>query len=74
MKKKKDSKILKFPTNMVEAERQVEAILFAADEPLDTESIQSRLKLKADVPKILSSLESVSFSPISVPPIALKIK
>ena len=58
MKKKKDLKILKFPTNMVEAERQVEAILFAAEEPLDVESIQNRLKLKADVPKILSSLES----------------
>ena len=58
MKKKKDLKILKFPTNMVEAERQVEAILFAAEEPLDIESIQNRLKLKADVPKILSSLET----------------
>ena len=58
MKKKKDSKILKFPTNIVEAERQVEAILFAAEEPLDIESIQNRLKLKADVPKILSSLET----------------
>ena len=46
MNKKKDLKILKFPTNILEAERQVEAILFAAEEPLDLESIQTRLKSK----------------------------
>ena len=58
MNKKKDLNILKFPTNIVEAERQVEAILFAAEEPLDLESIQIRLKVKANVPKILKSLEN----------------
>ena len=58
MNKPKDLKILKFPTNIVEAERQVEAILFAAEEPLDLESIQIRLKVKANVPKILKSLEN----------------
>ena len=56
MNKKKNLNILKFPTNIVEAERQVEAILFAAEEPLDLESIQTRLKAKANVPKILKSL------------------
>ena len=40
-----------------EAERQVEAILFAAEEPLDIESITTRMKTKADVLKILESLE-----------------
>ena len=40
-----------------EAERQVEAILFAAEEPLDIESITTRIKTKADVLKILESLE-----------------
>ncbi len=58
MNKKKNLNILKFPTNIVEAERQVEAILFAAEEPLDLESIQTRLKAKANVPKILKSLEN----------------
>ena len=57
MSKKKDLKILKFPTNIVEAERQVEAILFSADEPLDLESIKTRLTLKVNLPKILESLE-----------------
>ena len=40
-----------------EAERQVEAILYAAEEPLDIESITTRIKTKADVLKILESLE-----------------
>ena len=57
MNKKKSLKILKFPTNILEAERQVEAVLFAAYEPLDLKSIQARLDVKADVPKILKSLE-----------------
>ena len=58
MNKKKNLNILKFPANIVEAERQVEAILFAAEEPLDLESIQTRLKAKANVLKILKSLEN----------------
>ena len=58
MNKKKGLKILKFPTDILEAERQVEAILFAAEEPLDLESIQTRLKVKGDVSKILKSLEN----------------
>ena len=56
MSKKRDLKILKFPTSTLEAERQVEAILFAAEEPLDVSSIQTRIKIKANVPKILESL------------------
>ena len=57
MNKKVESKILRFPTSTAEAERQVEAILFAAEEPLDLESIQTRLKVKTNVQKILESLE-----------------
>ena len=58
MNKKKGLKILKFPTDALEAERQVEAILFAAEEPLDLKSIQARLDVKVNVPKILKSLEN----------------
>ena len=57
MNKKNDLKILKFPNNIAQVEKQVEAILFAADEPLDIESIQERLKTRVNVPKILDSLE-----------------
>ena len=57
MSNNKYSKIIKFPTGLPETERQVEAILFAAEEPLDIESITTRMKTKADVLKILESLE-----------------
>ena len=57
MNKKKDLKILKFPAKSVDLERQVEAVLFSAEEPLDLESIQYRLKTKTNVLKILESLQ-----------------
>ena len=57
MNKKDDIKIIKFPSNIVQLERQVEAILFAAEEPLDIESIQEKLKTRANVYKVLDSLE-----------------
>ena len=57
MSKKSDLKILKFPSNIAQLERQVEAILFAAEEPLDIESIQEKIKTRTDIFKILSSLE-----------------
>ena len=56
MNKKKNLKIIKFPKNLIEAEREVEAILFSADEPLDLETIKSRMKTKANILKILVSL------------------
>ena len=43
--------IINFPTKMSESEREIEAILFAAQEPLDIESIESKIKKK----KILSN-------------------
>ena len=57
MNKKNDSKIVKFPKSAVQLERQVEAILFAAEEPLDEESIQEKLKTRTNISKILESLE-----------------
>ena len=58
MKSKKNLNILKFPTNINDAERQVEAILFSAEEPLDIESIKERLKAKCDVLSVLESLKN----------------
>ena len=58
MSKKKDLKILNFPNTSIESERQIEAILFAAEEPLDLETIKSRMTKKADVEKTLASLET----------------
>ena len=55
--KKNDLKILRFPNSISNLERQVEAILFAAEEPLDKESIQEKLRTRTDISKILDSLE-----------------
>ena len=38
--------IINFPSNMSESEREIEAILFAAEEPLDIETIESKIKKK----------------------------
>ena len=57
MNKKDNLKIVKFPSNSSSLERQVEAILFAAEEPLDIESIEEKLKTRTNVLKILESLE-----------------
>ena len=55
--KNDDVKILKFPSVTSKLERQVEAILFAAEEPLDEESIQEKINTRKNVSKILDSLK-----------------
>ena len=50
--------IVKFPKNLNKLERQVEAILFAADEPLDIETIEKRVKSTNNIRKILINLQS----------------
>ena len=40
----KKNNIIKFPANPSKLERQVEAILFAASEPLDIETIEKEFK------------------------------
>ena len=56
MNKKNNTKIIKFPSNLNESERQIEAILFAAEEPLDIESIKERINKRTDVQKALETL------------------
>jgi segregation and condensation protein B len=58
MSKKKNLKLLNFPRSTIESERQIEAILFAAEEPLDLETIKSRMTKKANVEHALTSLEN----------------
>ena len=41
MNKLKKNNIVNFPNNLIEGEREVEAILFAAAEPFDIDTIQS---------------------------------
>jgi len=55
---KKTNNVIKFPKNLNKLERQVEAILFAADEPLDIETIEKRVQSTNNIKKILISLQS----------------
>ena len=57
-KNKQTSNIVKFPKNLNKLERQVEAILFAADEPLDIETIEKRVQSTKNIKKILINLQS----------------
>ena len=57
-KKKKIDNIVKFPKNFSKLERQVEAILFAASEPLDIETIEKRVQSTSNIKKILEKLQS----------------
>jgi len=56
MNKKKKINILKFSSNNYQIERQVEAILFAAEDPLTVADIQERVKTRSNILKILESL------------------
>ena len=59
MNKTKKNNVVNFPSNISELEREVEAILFAAAEPLEIESIEARISKKTNVQKILEKLQQV---------------
>ena len=55
---KKNDNIIKFPSKLTQIEREVEAIIFAAAEPLDTLTIQSKISKRVDIDKILEKLQN----------------
>jgi len=55
---KKVENIIKFPKNTNKLERQIEAILFAAEEPLDIETIEKRVQSTNNIKKNLETLQS----------------
>jgi segregation and condensation protein B len=63
IKKKKilSDNIVSFPKKRNNGEREVEAIVFAALEPLDVDTIESKISKKIDVLKILKKLQ-IEFS------------
>ena len=56
MKKQKDN-IINFPTKMSSVEKEIEAIVFAAAEPLDVDTIESKLSKKVNIEKSLEKLQ-----------------
>ena len=59
IKKEKISKdnIVKFPSKLSDLEKEIEAVIFAAAEPLDVDTIESKVTKKGSVPKSLEKLQ-----------------
>jgi len=57
IKKKTKNNIVTFPSKMNDGEREVEAIIFAAAEPLDIDTIESKISKKINVLKSLEKLQ-----------------
>ena len=57
MKKLKKNNIISFPNEMSEEEKEIEAILFAAEEPLDEESIRVKITKGKNLLKSLTKLQ-----------------
>jgi segregation and condensation protein B len=59
MPNKKKNNILSFPSSPSKLERQIEAILFAASEPLDIETIEKRLQTNTNIKKTLENIKNL---------------
>ena len=59
MPNKKKNNVISFPSTPSKLERQVEAILFAASEPIDLETIEKRIQTNTNIKKILENIKEV---------------
>ncbi len=59
MKKLKKNNIVNFPTSLTDGEKEIEAILFAAAEPLDVDTIEAKVPKKVNVLNILNKLQNI---------------
>jgi segregation and condensation protein B len=59
MANKKKNNIISFPSAPTKLERQVEAILFSASEPLDLETIEKRIQTNENIIKILENIKKI---------------
>ena len=49
--------IVKFPSKLTDIEKEIEAVIFAAAEPLDVDTIESKISKKSNVAKSLEKLK-----------------
>jgi len=56
-KDRNKNNVISFPPSVSKIERQVEAILFSASEPLDIETIEKRAQSSSDITKILEKIK-----------------
>ena len=57
MQKKVNNNIINFPQKKSKLEKEVEAIIFAAEEPLDIQTIEERIGTRTNIKKILNNLQ-----------------
>ena len=59
IKKQKVNKdnVVKFPSKLTEIEKEIEGVIFAAAEPLDIDTIESKLSKKSNISKSLEKLQ-----------------
>ena len=55
--KKKDN-VISFPSKLSQVEKEIEAIIFAAAEPLDLETIENKISKKVNIEKILLKIQA----------------
>ena len=58
MKKDIEHNIINFPQKKTKLEKEVEAIIFAAEEPLDVETIEERVGTRSNIKKVLENLQN----------------
>tara|TARA_Y100001970_G_C14241881_1_gene865448 strand:+ start:2363 stop:3046 length:684 start_codon:yes stop_codon:yes gene_type:complete len=59
MNKENKNNIVNFPSELKSGEREVEAIVFAATEPLDIDTIETKVSKKVNVKKTLEKLQQI---------------
>ncbi len=59
MKKPKKDNVVNFPSSLSDGEKEIEAILFAAAEPLDVSTIEEKVQKKVNVHNILNKLQNI---------------
>ena len=57
MNKLKKNNVVTFPSSLTEGEREIEAIVFAAAEPLDVDTIESKISKKVNVLNTLKKIQ-----------------
>ena len=58
-KNTKKNNVIDFPNKLPSIEKEIEAIVFAAAEPLDIETIENKISKKTNVEKILLKLQKL---------------
>ena len=56
-KEKVNNNIVKFPSKLTDVEKEIEGVIFAASEPLDVDTIESKISKKTNVLKSLEKLQ-----------------